>query len=259
MTQYYFLASSLPTLSFGAPPEITFEEFSTLLSENLTDSDLRSSAVIRRYYDILNMRFFWKDQPLEAYGNWNENELEEAILDRTNVPGYMNEFLDRYTEKNERLAHFAELIVSYFSDELQGAKGFVYHYLKFERDLRLVLLALRVKKLKLDLLPQLQFENPDDPLVADILAQKDSPDYEPPEEYQMVKELFLAHGHSPLELSQALYQYRFEAVQEMVGTEMFTEDRIFGYMVRLIMALNWQELDRPKGVKMVDAIIEAAG
>lgn len=256
MTQYYFLATALPALHFGAPPDITFQEFDTIVRENLTESDRHWFLVLRRYYDIQNMRAFWKGESFDPYGTWNEKELEEALLDRIGVPAYIDSFLDAYSDTKDRLEHFPELIGAYFRVEAEEAKGFVKEYLDFERELRLVLVAIRAKALNRDLLKELQFEDPSETLVAHILAQKDAPEYEPPERFQALKQIFQDHASDPLDLHQALCQFRYDAVQQMVGVQMFSLDRILGYTVRLIMVLMWLDLDAKRGIKMVDEMIK---
>lgn len=254
MTEYYFLATALPPIQLGAPLEITFDEFDTLLRENLTRRDMEKVRALRGLYDVLNIRAFWKELPFDPYGTMNSNEIEEALLDRVNLPAYIDEFLDRYKEAKERVEHFPELISSYFRAGEQA--GFVKEYLAFERELRLVLVAIRAKKLNRDLLRELQFEDPNDLLIAEILAQKDAPEYDPPERFGAVKRIFAEFGESPLELHQALCRFRFEAVEEMVGLKLFSIDVILGYMVRLILAIKWLQLDEKRGIEMVDTMIE---
>ena len=53
-------------------------------------------------------------------------------------------------------------------------EGVSLKYYEFERELRLILTALRAKRSGKDIIRELQFEDPTDPLVADILAQKDA-------------------------------------------------------------------------------------
>lgn len=256
MTEYYFLATALPSIQIGAPPEITFSEFDTLIRENLTKEDRYQFYLLRGYYDLMNIRAFWKKKPFESFGTLDEKELEEALLEGAKLPGFVDRFLDQYKDTKERLSHFPQLVNEYFVEAATEAKGFAKEYLDFERELRLVLVALRAKQVKRDLLKELQFEDPYDELVAHILAQKDAPEYEPPHKYQAVKQIFQDYKEEPLELHKALVRYRYEKVQNMVGVQMFSLDRILAYMIRLIMVIKWLTLDAEKGIHMVDQMIK---
>lgn len=256
MTQYYFLASSLPPLHFGAPPEISFEQLTTLLKENLSAGDLQQARILRGYYDILNIRAYWKGEPLDPHGNLNEVQLDEALIDQQGTPAYLNRFLEEYEDTPERIRHFPRLLAAYFRVEERRSSGFLHRFLKMERELRLILVGFRAKKLGRDLLKELQYENPEEEIVAQILAQKDDPDFHAPDPYQQLKPLFIEHENDPMGLHQDLLEWRFEKIQEMVGVEVFSLDRILGYTERLILLENWLELDRQKGNQLVDTIVK---
>lgn len=257
MTTYYFLASALPALQIGVPPEIGFEEFQHLLKDNLTAVDYQKVQVLRFYYDIQNIRAYWKGEALDPWGNLDENELEEALLARETLPAYVQEFLETHTTLSSQLHHFSALLASYFFVESKKATGFIQEYLSFERELRLVLTAFRAKQLNRDLVVELQFEDPDDEFAAQILAQKDAASYTPPDQYQEVKSLIETYANDPLALYQALCEYRFNKIQEMVGVDVFSIDRILGYMIRLIMVEKWQALNKKKGLEVANTILRS--
>lgn len=256
MTKYYFLGSLLPELSVGKEPEIGFWEYEQLLTENLTDSDLAKVVTIRNLYDILNIRLFWKSQPLDPMGNYNAKELEEAFATQSMLPAYVFKFMEKYDSVDERLRHFPELISTFFSEETRHGTGFFKEYLVMERELRLILAAFRAKKLNRDISLELQFEHPDDPIVAQILAQKDSPQYEPPEEYQELKSLFNQYGERPLELQKALFEFRLNKIEEKVGQDLFSTNRILAYLAELILIERWRQMDRQKGLEIVDRMLK---
>lgn len=242
MTYYYFVASALPPLQIDLPPELGFQEFADLLKDNLTEADLAKVWVMRYYYDIQNMRSWWKNEELDPRGNLDDVELEEALIAREGLPDYVQDFLEHYTTPESRLHHFSALPVAYFATESKIATGFLQKYLAFEREWRLVLSAFRAKQLGRDLTVELQFEDPNDDFVAQILAQKDAKTYTPPDEYQELKSLFETHVNDPIALHLALCEYRFNKIQELVGIDIFSIDRILGYMARLIIVEKWQAL-----------------
>lgn len=247
MANYYFLAPSLPPLALGVKPELSFEELKNRLDINLTKEDLEKTVVLRRFIDLNNIRALFLEEPIDLRGNLTEKELDESLLIRNILPGYVFDFLDTYETAAEKIRHFAGLLSRFFAEEIPKQTGFLQAYLKFEREWRLVLLALRAKKLKRDVMRELQFEDFSDPLVAHILAQKDSEQYEPLVEYTELKELLTSTGSDPWEKYKAFAAWRFHKIEEMVQAPLFSIDWILGYMARLIIAEDWNDLDEDRG------------
>lgn len=257
-TNYYFLATALPALKMTVPPEINFSEFMTLLNENLSDADMEKIRTVRLFYDIENIRAFWKGEVLDYWGNLDINELEEALVEREGkeLPDYVYEFLDNYESLEQRLKFFPQLVGRYFKHQISQTKGFQKRYFIFERDLRLTLVGYRARQLHKNLLTELQFEDPEDPVVAQLLAQKDAKTFESPLGFEGVGQILERSYTSPLELHQALYEYRFNRIDEMLEFDMFSIDRIMGYFVQYLMVDKWFLLDRKKGIEIVDSIVK---
>ncbi len=256
MANYYFIGVLLPELQIGIPPEIHFEDFKRLLRDNLQSHDYALTRTLRRYYDIENLRSFWLEAPLDPYGNLDESELEEALLYPELFPYYIRTFLEKYESQQERLRHFPELIATYFREEAAQSKGFVRHYLLFERKLRLIQTAFRSKYLNRDLLQELQFENPEENFIQQLLAQKDVKNFVPPEEFAELLPIFEKHYSSPIDLHKAFCEFRFQKVSELVDDQVFTIDRILGYMIQLILVERWEALDHKKGNQLIDSYIK---
>lgn len=258
MRNYYFLASLLPQLTIGEPSELTFLDLEHLLKDILSKKDYHQIERLRRFFDIHNIRAFWKGQELDPRGNYAEAALEEALLTREGLPEYVYAFIEKYTSKEDQLNHYPFLVSAYFSEEVKNAKGFLREYLILEREIRLVFLGFRAKLLRRDLLKELQYEDSHDELVLQILAQKDAAHYEPPQRYSDLKGLFELHKDDPVRLHQALLQYRFDKVDELIGTDTFSVERIQAYLVQQIMVDTWMELDQDKGKEIVDALVKEA-
>ena len=256
MANYYYLGTLLPELHIGEAPEIGFRELDQLLKDNLTSYDYAKTRTLRNLYDISNLRAYWKGEPLDIKGNILSNELEEALVTRSILPGFVFDFMDRYESNEERLRHYPELLAIFFRNAIQNASGFFKYYLTLERELRLVLVAFRAKKLGKDIYSELQYEDPEEDFIAQILAQKDSPVYEPPEKYEEIKTLFEQHYDNPIGLQKALLEYRFNKIEEKLGIELFSIDRVLAYMIELIMVKSWQMMDKEKGLEIVDSMLK---
>lgn len=255
MARYYFLLSSVPTLTLGVPAEITFEQFKTALQLNLTPSDYEKVAFFLTYIDLRNIRAFWLKEPLDPRGNLSEKELEEALLVRDILPPFVFDFLDQHESLKDRLHFFSFLYVHFFTYAAEEYTGFLKDYFEQEREIRLVLSALRAKKAKRDIMMELQFEDPKDPLVAHIFAQKDMDDYEPPREYEALKTIFKEHYLEPKKMALAFLEYRFATILELEEHYLlYSIDHVLCYLARLYLWENWQMLDAAHGKALVDLI-----
>lgn len=254
--QYYFLASRLPPLALGEVPDITWEEFLFLLETNLTQADWRWVNVLRLYQDLINIRHFWMGEEIDPLGRFDVLELEEALLTGYGFPEYVYAFLEQYASKEERLKNFPSLIVRFFTQELLNAPDFLREYLQLERELRLVFLGFRAKKLGRNLATELQFENPDDDLIAQLLAQKDDKAFEPPEGFESLRVMFTQHADEPMALFQEIAAYRFNWIEDRLSDDPFSISRILGYMVQLILVLQTLQLDAEKGNQMIDNMVK---
>lgn len=255
---YYFVGTSLPPLKVGEKPDITFEEFERLLKDNLQKSDYAQTVALRRYYDIQNIRGYLKGEDLDPHGNWDRNDIEEVLVDHEGLPYYLAHFLDIYERKEDRLKHYPELMAEFFREEIADSTGFLKEYLEFERELRLVLVGFRAKQLKRDPAVELQYEDPEEDMIVQILSQKDAQSYEPPERFESLKPILLKNYQSPFALYQALCEYRFEKIEKMVGLDVFSFKRVLGYLAQLIIVEKWLELDKKKGLEIVDKIVKGS-
>ncbi len=249
LCDYYFVGAALPPLTLGEAPELSFVDLKILLNENLREGDLQKVAAMLRPIDVANIAALWLGLPLDERGNFSAKELEEALLVREQLPVFVGDFLERYDSLRERLRYFASLYASLYRESHSGFVGQSY---ALEREVRLVLCALRSKYLSRDVARELQFEDPTDPFVADILAQKDAQDYIPPSEYEMLKASFERYKDDPKQLFQAELQFRFNKYEELSENQHFTPDRILNYLARLIIAESWDGLKSEEGRKIME-------
>jgi hypothetical protein len=251
MTNYYFLLSAFPPLTLDKKPELSFKEVKDLLVLNLTPEDLRLVEKLLGPIDLYNIWALWMGIPLDDRGQFNANELEEELLVRARLPLYISDFLDQYESTQDRLRYFSSLFVSLYRDEQPKLRGFLLKYYQFERDLRLVLTALRAKSSGRDIIRELQFEDPTDPLIAEIFAQKDAPDYTPPREFEDLKAIFVENSDEPQKLNRAILEYRFNKIEEMEENQDFGIDRVLAYVARLMISESLAALDTDKGMELI--------
>jgi hypothetical protein len=252
MSNYYYLAASLPPLEFPSFPDISSVELKESLRLNLSKKDFKKVETLRLFVDINNIRPLLLEEEIDPRGNLTEKELDEALLVRDFLPEYVFDFLNKYDTLSEKLKHFSELISQFFISEVDTHKGFLNEFLTFEREWRLVVLALRSKITHRDVVKELQFEDYNDPIVAQILAQKDAEQYEPPAEYKDLKDRYLSCGPDPWQLNKMLSEYRFSKIQELIDGDIFSIDTILGYLAQLMIIEQWNELDERRGQAILD-------
>jgi hypothetical protein len=252
MSDYYYLASSLPALEIGEIPRVSFDELMDDLHLNLLSEDLHKAEVLRRWIDIKNLGASFRSDDINPRGNVDLEDI--ATIEK--YPLYIQEFLGEHESNEERVKYFPKLLALFFQNELPQAEGFLEQYLRFERDWRLVMVGFRAKVLQRDLAEELQYEDPEDILVAHILAQKDAPTYEPPVWFSNLKEIFEECKDEPIKLHKALCQYRFSILERLFQKEFFSIDRILGYMTQLIIVEQWLELDANTGKAILNEAVK---
>ena len=248
MGDYYYLGASLPPLEFPVlPSHLSCLSLKGDLQANLSSKDYKKVQSLCLLIDLLNIKTIFEEEEIDNRGNLVEEELDEALLTGTFFPDYVFDFLQKHESLAERLRNFPFLLAEFFREEEKKEEGFLQKYFSFERELRLVLLAIRSKIAKRDLVKELQFEDGTDSFVLQILAQKDSEQYEPPMEYKEVKDLVMGSQGDPWEQNKAITAYRFQKVQEMVEAKAFSIDTLLSYLVQLMLIEYWHELSREKG------------
>lgn len=238
----FFTVASFQPLTLETRPESSFLEVLALLKLNVSKREWRAVEALRRPIDLRNIRALWLEQPLDPRGNLSEKELEEALLTGAGLPDYLVDFLAQYETVADRLRHFASLYASLYRAE-EG--GFIGRYYALERELRLNLTALRAKREGRDVTRELQYEDPTDPLVASILAQRDAAEYIPDD--AEVGHLFREAGDDPLDLYKAMLELRFRRIEEMELNRPFSLTQVLGYLARLLLVEQWLEANAMSG------------
>ncbi|MEZ5315662.1 MAG: DUF2764 family protein [Chlamydiales bacterium] len=259
MTEYYFLASLLPPLEIGHRPELGFSDLKELLSMNLTQEDQGQVHRFLRLIDIENFRSYWAGETLDPRGNLNQEEIERALVNmqwsfEEDFPYFLQDYLTKYHTNEEKLRYFSFLLSQFFELNIKNEVGFLKEYYLFLKDLSLVIVGFRAKILGRNLAFELQYEDISNPIVSEILAQKDAKTYEPPFDYKELKSIFDNNKNSPESLHKMLMEYQCNKIIEFWGGAVFNLDRILNYMARLILVERWLELDVQNGIEIIDTI-----
>lgn len=257
MTNYYFLGTLLPSLFFDVKPELSFFSLEQLLKDNLTASDYEKIKQVRSFFDLLNIRSFWLKKTIDGRGEMSEAELEEALGGGDNFPFYVSFYLENHSLLEERLKNFPYLLSQFFKNSESVKDPFLKHYFRFEREFRLVLTFLRAKSLNKDIEKELQYEDPEEELIKELLEQASESSPRLPERFEELKEIFDRYQNDPWMLQKMLDKYRFEFIENSVDlADVFSVRRILAYFIQFLIVDRWFNLDKEKGMQMVHNFVK---
>lgn len=246
---HYFLLLSLAPLSLKAKPEISYAELKDLLLLNLSEVEYEKVFSVFEENDLYHLKAFWLGLSFQEEGAFDPSTIEERLLVQENLPSYLVDFLAKYETPLEKVRHFRELLASFYQEKEEGPEGFLQSWFGFEREVRLYLTAFRAKTLGRDLSVELQFEDPKDPTVAFLIAQKEGSELFVPNEWESLKNLFVQNGQDPERLHLALLEYRFEKLEELEEKMVpFSFDQVLVYVAKfLIVHRFFSQGDQQKG------------
>lgn len=250
--QYYFLATSFPSLDLHQMPEISFQQLHESLLENLSKADFALYRDFLLYIDLKNIKALIAEKSFDPRGYFSEKSLREALLTKEDLPEYLFTYLQKIEDPYLRLKNYVKIYSRFFS---QKREGFLRKYFSQERDIRLILAALRAKKWNKSIQQELQFEDFSEPLVAYILVQKDAKEFEPPEGYKELKTLFTLHEKKPQELEKKLIEYRIKKIEDLLEGELFSIGAVLGYAVKLFLIESWWQLDFDQGKQTLNQLV----
>lgn len=255
MKNYYFLANALPELYIDAKPVIAFYDVMTLFEENLSKRDLNQVKKLRLYYDLINIYHMLEGDELDFRSNLGVNELKEALLNEDQLPLYVFEFFNTYSEKEEQLAHFPLLISQYYRNEGQKAPV-IKNFLSFEWFLKIVLSAIRAHRLEKSLEHELRFEDPLDDSIFPILAKKSYTLSDLAEVYPtLAQDLEGSLGH-PLEEEYAIAEFRFNYYAKAQIGHPFSLQFLLAYAMQLMIVEDFNGYDQERGEQILNTIVK---
>ncbi|PCI94531.1 hypothetical protein COB11_03710 [Candidatus Aerophobetes bacterium] len=253
---YYYISSALTPLEYGDTPDMTFHFLFEKYKENLSESDMKQLSVLRKKFDLMNIKRLLRHEEIDTRGNLDQKELEEALSTEGYFDQYVFDFLNRFDEDADKILNFPELLNRFFIDEEEKASGFLKNLLGNQRKWRLILTGYRTKKQKGDISKQLSFEDPFDPITAMILSQKDSPHFEAPEGSEELSEMLMTTKESPMQQFRRFAEFRFRKIKEIVEDRLFSLDYLIAYAVQVIILEDLHALSKEEGEKVLNTIVK---
>ena len=247
MNQSFFLGNLLPQLKLGENPGISFEELMALYRENLSAHGWKKIKCLQSFVDLKNVEKVLKGLPINPRGTLSEKELKEALLSQSRLPEFLIDFVQEFPTPSKQMQHFAKAFSLYFREMEKKCRGFLKEYFRFERNWRIVFAGYRSKKLGVDLMGELQYEDPFDPIVAEILAQKDLPHFQFPSPFAHLEGSLKKMSQNPNEQYWLISNLQFEFIQQKMEEVPFSVDYFLGYCLQLMLVEETALLDAEKG------------
>lgn len=254
--KHYFLYNFLPPLEIQTRPDIAFSQLLDSYNVNLTRQEKEKLRVIQLFTDLNNIYAHLTGGRWNSKGTLTQEELKERLEKGEDLPPYVLDFFAKYDNPKDQKRFFSEILVEYFQSEKGKHEGFIKEFLRFERELRLLLIAYRSKKIHADIIEELQFEDLNDPLVFDIIARKDAAQYEFPFEYRDLKPAIEQAGRNPLKQHFAILKYRFNHYNRFLEEAPFSLDSLLAYFVQHMILDDYYGLSKEEGKQFLDSILE---
>lgn len=256
MNKYYFLLCSLPSINIGSKPEISFVDLKNYLDWNLSDKDKSLLYIFRQYTDIKNLKNLWLGLKIDPRGNLDEKTLQEAFLTKDFFPEYVFEYVKKFPSNEDKINNFSSLEGNFLILQQENLQSeFLRSYFLFEREVKLILVALRSKNLNKDLMKELFWEDKLDPFFQNIASQTTEREYSPPKEYEVLKEMFVKLQKSPKVLYRSFLEYCLSKYMSFSEKDPFTIDQILGYLASLMLVEDYFYLNDEKGRSIVDSLL----
>jgi len=252
MSSYYYLAASLGDLKLDVKPSTSFASFLEDASLYLSKKDMKLLSILREFIDIENIRRLLLEQSIDDRGNFNEKELDEAVLGKIDLPEYVLDFLTDNPNHDARLRNFAFLYASFFQAHAKTGNAFLDEYLKFEHELILWQALFRAKALNVDFKEVLQYEDLSDPMIVGMLVQSQNVDLIVPDDFKNLKEAFGLNDNDPLILFKKIEQIRLSKILDLVQDKYFTIDIILGFAAMLLIIEKWHAMNSVEGINRLN-------
>lgn len=264
MAQYYFLSSFLLPQNPEARPVYSLLDLDDLLSLNLIKRDFDVYVILKRFFDFDNFAFFFAGKPIvHSFGMVTQENVESMLrsqkwADDDEFEDFFKDFLLRYKTSQERLHHFSSLVREFLSYYQKNSYSeFLRTYFKFKQDLRVILAGFRARLLHQDVSYVLRNEDSSDPVVLQVLIQKDAPHYELPEGFEDLSPVLEDYGRLPHTLNRTFARYEHHKIEEMYRDRYFDAEAVLSEVIAYLFAIRNSEVSAEKGKNIINSMEKA--
>ncbi|MBK9152179.1 MAG: DUF2764 family protein [Saprospiraceae bacterium] len=256
---YYYLVSGLPDISFGKLPEgIKLKELLDHIYEELSEEDKSQVSQLFLKYDNKMLLDICAEKTPENYlfANYSAEHFTELLKSRSDLlPSYQMEFFENCKEQPKENFFEAEMLLTrkYYEYIILHSKGLLKEWIIYEMQLLNLLTGLNAASMGISAEEHMVG---DDEVTQRIVASK-APDFGLSLDFPYIVEIIkLRSGHDFVELERYLDFIKWEKLEELSAFSNFSVDFVLAYLLKLMIAMRWTQLDEKKGQEVLDNKLE---
>jgi hypothetical protein len=238
---YTFLECYFPIINFDIKPELDLKDLNELLNIHLSIKDQRQLNLVRTFIDVLNLRSYLTAERLFAGGLVDSDEIGYCIENQIEYPNFVFDYFSKYTDINDRIHHFRELILSLYDWLMEQTCCFLHDFFEYDRKLWITSYAYFAKKRGRNLREDLDFLDIHDDVTRLLIQQHESEHFEFPEGLEGIDlELDVAYK-DPLKEIEMIARLRFNFCQTAILNNPFSIDSILAYYLQVFALCDFYE------------------
>jgi len=250
--KYYFLISYLPEIH--RDDKKLRLRVSDLLSDrfHFAEEDWAQIELVLLGGDLLQIEGLLSGKEMAVdYQLFGREFWQEQIKSPKEVPEYLGGGLDLLIVDGLSPANLNLLYESYYAYAVERASGtFLPAYLRFEKDLRNIVAAIRARRKGLAPADHLVGEGE----IVDALGRSTAEDFGLGSEYPFIERLIAAK--EPVETQETIEQIIWETLDEMTEHTDFDFDVILAYLLKLRLLERNLALSEEQGMEVVRQLEE---
>lgn len=238
MNDHVFLTIFLPTLSFDAIPQLSFEDLRFFLKLNLSSREQKVVTEFLTFYDLENVRSLIMQIPMTTRGSMAHEVLKDRLKEgNTGIP-VVDSFLKMYPTQEERISNLPLLSKLYIKTATQTGYPFLRKYFSLENTMRRILSTFRSEAS----VPPFQ-------LTSEELS---SP------QYRSLYTIWKKKAHS-YDTEREISRWKFLEIERLgEETPPFSFDRVLAYLIRLLLVESRLSLKEHGHSKSLERLVKVA-
>jgi hypothetical protein len=257
---YYYLVASLPELHFGQSFQfLDINSYFSYLFEEIEESDQNKAIYLFLPYDHINLINFClhKNSTWHPLSLYKKDTLIRCINESSSeIPSYLFEFYDDFLKGKlpmEEYKLYHVLNTRFYDIALKNTEGFIHQWMTFDRDFKNILAAVSARRNGYSLEFQLIGENS----VTLRLQTNNSPDFGLQADFPFIEHLIrLSDQDNIVEMEKQIDFIRWNKIDEISTFADFSFDKAAAFMIRLLIAHRWKNLDKKEGIHIIEKKIE---
>jgi hypothetical protein len=255
-TNYYYLISSLPTLSFGDFEQVPVEELMTKIMDNLTPEDQRRAEYLRKARDIRNLHSAAEEwQTFRSLGNIPPEDFSNPEVE-LELPEDWNIYI--LSQKGEKPVSIDKVWLDYFEVDRTIGSEFIQAWNANEIGLRTALALIRQEQQKNFTEKNIssEVESDENPIIQEFLQNSRLPNFGMSYRFDWADNIReIIANNNPKDAELAIDQIRWEFLDNWIANRHFANDVILAYINKLLICEQWKRLDQQKGKDIIHTIL----